>query len=339
MFPKEPVAHRSEEQTLEHMTISQSPILLFILTAAAIFITETVVMLFLSLLPPFSTWVQALIDAILLILLLFPMLYFFMFRPMRLHSTELFKTYGQLKAQITERLEAEAALRESEKQLRYLSSQLLTAQENERRRVSRELHEELGQTLAFLKLRLRFVEKNLQKDQRELREECENNLRYIDQVIENIRRLSRDLSPSILEDFGLSAALLRLVNNLSKDYKIKTSIHLMDIDHLFSQEAQIIIYRVFQEALTNIGKHAQASYLSVVINEQNSNVSFIVEDNGKGFDVERTIMQNGAGRGFGLATMDERARMLGGSLDVWSQEGKGTRITLTIPKKKTGMME
>jgi len=331
------MAHSSEEPTPKPMTFPQSPILLFILTSAAIFITETVVMLFLSLLPPFSTWVQALIDALLLILLLFPLLYFFVLRPMRVHTTELLRIYEQLRDQITERKQAEAALLESEKHLRYLSSQLLTAQEKERRRVSRELHEELGQTLAFLKLRLRFIEKNLQKDQRDLREECENNLRYIDQVIENVRRLSSDLSPSILEDLGLSAALLRLINNLSKDsYKIKTSLQLMDIDHLFSQEAQIIIYRIFQEALTNIGKHAQATHLSIVISEQNGNVSFIVEDNGKGFDVKKAMMEENAEKGLGLTTMDERARMLGGFLEIWSEEGKGTRITLTIPVEKKG---
>jgi signal transduction histidine kinase len=178
---------------------------------------------------------------------------------------------AELVKEIEERKWTEEALRESEKTLRYLTSQFLTAQEREKRRVSRELHDELGQALALLKLRLRFIEKNLQEDQTILKKECEDNLQYIDQVIEDVRRLSRDLSPSILEDLGLSAALHWLINNLMKNYLIEISLDVEDINHLFSQDAQIIIYRIFQEALTNIGKHAQATKVSVVMKEHHLN--------------------------------------------------------------------
>jgi signal transduction histidine kinase len=96
---------------------------------------------------------------------------------------------------ITEEKKAEKALEESEKQLHYLSSQLLTAQETERRRISRELHDELGGALAVLKLRFNLIERNLPQDQTKLREECQHSLSYIDQVIENVHRLTKDLSP------------------------------------------------------------------------------------------------------------------------------------------------
>ena len=123
-------------------------------------------------------------------------------------------------------------LRESEKQLRSLSTQLLRAQETERKRISRELHDELGQSLLVMKLRLNFIEENLLSHQTELKRECEDGIQYMDQVIENIRRLSRDLSPAILEDFGLSAALRWLINNFAKRYNMKVMMDMTDIDSL-----------------------------------------------------------------------------------------------------------
>ena len=225
---------------------------------------------------------------------------------------------------ITDRKRAETALRQSEKQL-------LTAQETERKRISRELHDELGQALMVMKLRFNFVEKNLLKHQSELKQECEYGLQYIDEVIENVRRLSRDLSPSILEDFGLSAALRWLINNFAKSHTIKVTLDIIDIDSLLPQDSHVIVYRIIQEALTNIGKHSQAKSVSIAINKEGSTVSFSMEDDGVGFDARQAITGDPAEKGLGLETMKGRARMLGGVLDIWSQEGKGTRITLSIP--------
>lgn len=235
---------------------------------------------------------------------------------------------------ITEHRKAEDALRESEKQLRYLSSQLLTAEETERRRISKELHDELGGALTVLKLRLSFIKKGLKRDQVTIKEECETISQYVDQVIENVRRLSRDLTPSILEDVGLSAAIHWLIANSNKNYHTNMTLDGVDIDHLFSPNAQIIIYRILQEALTNIGKHAQARNASVMIKGYEDGVSFSIEDDGVGFDPLRAATVNPNERGLGLAIMDERARMLGGSLEIWSEEGKGTRIFFHVPLKK-----
>lgn len=233
---------------------------------------------------------------------------------------------------ISERKRAEQALQESEKKLRLLSSHLLTAQEKERKRISIEIHDELGQSLLALKLQLRAIEKKLGKDQVALRDDCKSTLKYIDQTIENVRRLSRDLSPSILEDLGLTAALRWLIEDFAKHYNsINISIDLMEIDNLFFQEGQIIIYRIFQEALTNIVKHAHATHIYVVINKQDGNVCFSVEDDGKGFDVEQIFTRHAPEKGLGLAAMDERIRMLGGLLDIKSQKGRGTKITFILP--------
>jgi signal transduction histidine kinase len=244
--------------------------------------------------------------------------------------------FSSIGRDITEYRKAENALLESEKQLRYLSSQLLTAEETERKRISKELHDELGGSLTVLKLRLSFVEKGLKQDQVTVEEECETISQYIDEVIENVRRLSRDLTPSILEDAGLLAAIRWLIANTNKNYRVNMSLDVVDIDHLFSQNAQIIIYRILQEALTNIGKHAQAKNVSMVIEKHDDGVSFSLEDDGIGFDVLGVSTVNPDERGLGLAIMDERARMLGGSLEIWSEKGKGTRISFHIPPEKGG---
>jgi signal transduction histidine kinase len=230
-----------------------------------------------------------------------------------------------------ERKLAEKALQESGKKLHFLSSHLLTAQERERRRISLELHDELGQSLTVLKLQLRSIEKALNKEQSALKEDCEKTLQYVDQIIENVRRLSRDLSPSILEDLGLTAALQWLIEDFAKHSTIKVDIDMPVLDNLFSDDAQIIIYRIFQEAFTNIGKHALADTVSVVVKKMESSVHFQIQDDGKGFDIKQIEARYPTKRSLGLLAMDERARMLEGQLVVHGQKGTGTRIIFTVP--------
>ena len=234
---------------------------------------------------------------------------------------------------ITERKRAEESLRQSEKQLRSLSSELLTAQEAERRRISEELHDELGQALTAIKLQVSSIGKKLKKDEEAIRKECGDTLKYIDQTIENVRRLSRELSPFILKDLGLPLALRWLANEFGKHYHVEVSMDIKETDDLLPQESQLAVYRIFQETLTNIGKHAQATQMSIATKQENGSFSFMVEDNGKGFDMGRLLMKNSV-KGMGLTTMKERVRILGGSLNMWSQEGKGTQITFQIPVKR-----
>jgi PAS domain S-box-containing protein len=237
---------------------------------------------------------------------------------------------------ITDLKRAEEALRESETRLRSLSSQLMKGQEMERMRLSKELHDELGQALALLKHRIRSIRSKLQKGQSSLQEECEETSRYIDEIIENVRRLSRELSPSILEDLGLTSALQWLSENFDKQYSIMTSLEIDNIDDLFPKEAQTNLYRISQEALTNIAKHAEAKHVSFAVKENEESVSIIIEDEGKGFDVIKVRATHSPEKGLGLDAMEERAHMLGASLHIKSQVGEGTRITLTIPIGKAG---
>ena len=235
---------------------------------------------------------------------------------------------------ITERKRAEEVLQESEQKLRLLTSQILTAQESERKRISRELHDELGQSLTILKLNLRAADKQLLEPV-EVKEELGSMSLYLDEVIDKVRRLSRALCPAILEDLGLVPALNYLINEFSKYYDI--SHHFEDLDHLFDKEAQIIIFRIFQEALTNIARHARATKVRLAVQESAGVALFEVEDNGQGFEVSETLSRPSMVKGLGLAALDERAKMLGGSLRIWSQKGQGTRITCTIPVDQKGI--
>ena len=223
------------------------------------------------------------------------------------------------------------ALVQKEQRLRILSSHLLTAQENERRRISLELHDELGQSLTLLKLQLRGTRKKLREDQKVLKEDLKATSKNIDRIIEDVRRISRDLTPTIIEDLGFSAAIRSLSFDFDRHSNVKVLLELGDVDDLLSRSTQIIVYRIFQEALNNIGKHAEASSISIVVKQIDNIVSFLIQDDGKGFDLEKIVERTVTERSLGLAAMDERARMLGGQLEVSSQEGKGTKIAFKIP--------
>jgi PAS domain S-box-containing protein len=229
------------------------------------------------------------------------------------------------------RRRAEAALRESEERLRYLASQLLDAQENERRRLALELHDDLGQSLMVLKLQLRAIEKMAPRDQWQFREECTHCLNYLNGVIDNVRRLSRDLRPAVLEDLGLSSGLRVLAGDFCEYHEVELSLEIDDIEGLFSPDEEINIYRIFQETLTNIAKHAAAQQITLVISHRNNQVNFQVVDNGVGFDLEQVLARDPAKKGLGLAALEERVRMLGGKLTIRSQEHQGTEISFSVP--------
>jgi signal transduction histidine kinase len=246
-------------------------------------------------------------------------------------TAELTIANERVRTEMAERLQTCEVLHRTEKQIQYLSGKLLRAQEIERKRISVELHDELGQALNVMKLQIRAMEKGLRADQESIREECENLLAYISQVIEDVRRLSLDLSPTVLEDLGLTAALRWLVGNLKKIPDLNLRVDVAEIDRFFSNNNWITIYRIIQEALTNIAKHAQAENVSVVIRPQDHRVVFTIEDDGIGFDPEQVTMRDATEKGFGLTTLNERVGIMGGTLDLRSRKGKGTRITFDIP--------
>ncbi len=229
------------------------------------------------------------------------------------------------------RRQAEEALRESEERLRYLASQLLDAQERERHRLALELHDDLGQSLMVLKMQVRAIEKVLPAEQWQTREQCTAALSYMNIIVDNVRRLSRDLRPAVLEDLGLPAALRLLLEEMQKYYGLELELDLDDLEGLLSRDEQVNIYRIFQESLTNIVKHARASRVHIAIKREAGGASVRVEDNGVGFDLAAVLARDAARQGLGLAALEERVRMLGSKLTITSRENQGTTLAFFVP--------
>jgi PAS domain S-box-containing protein len=248
---------------------------------------------------------------------------------LRLLEVEGEKLFQEIIRDITERKRAEKEIRESEKNLRHLASQLLRAQEDERKRISMELHDEMGHALLTLKLQLKSVEEQLSPQQVSLRAEVSKMFAGIGATLEGVRRLYHDLSPGDLEDLGLTMALRSLVDDFANLQKhIKWTIEMDSLDGLFPLSTQTAVYRVVQEALTNIGKHANPKHVTLKIKQEGQEISFGIEDDGVGF--ERNQIVSGE-KTLGLLTMEERVRILGGSFKLWSSANQGTRIAFSIP--------
>jgi PAS domain S-box-containing protein len=237
---------------------------------------------------------------------------------------------------ITEQKQNEIALQESEEKLRALTAQLMTATEQERQRISMELHDELGQALMYLKFQMGLLVQNLGKGgKKSLQADCDSLLAYVDGIIGKVRRLSQDLSPSVLEELGITSAVRYLLEEFTEHHPIRIAqAEIDEIDGLFSKQAQIHIFRVIQESLTNIFRHARASLISVIVKNERDHISIVVEDNGQGFDLQQVLSLER--KGIGIASMQERMRIIGGTLNILSQEGSGTRIIVNIPVEGKG---
>jgi signal transduction histidine kinase len=244
---------------------------------------------------------------------------------------------------IADRQRAEDALRkahddlerrvvERTAELAEANMKLLDAQERERHRISIELHDELGQALTLLKFKINSLSKSFGESREVFAEDCESLLQYLDATIENVRRISLDLSPTIVAEFGLSFALEYLFEEFQQHYDLGCcSLEMEDIDKFLPLPFQVNIYRIFQEILTNALKHANAASLTAVIVKHLDRIDFKVVDNGQGFDNGKRIAGEAKQAGTGIAAMHERVRMMGGKLEMVSRQGAGTVITFSIP--------
>jgi signal transduction histidine kinase/DNA-binding response OmpR family regulator len=232
---------------------------------------------------------------------------------------------------ITERKRTEEALRLSQENLRYLASQLLHAQERERLRIAHELHDDLGQSLMLLKMQISGLSRDLPLELEEPRQLCFNSIDTVQDIIDSLRHLSHGLIPPTLTEIGLRAAINDLLEEFRRHRGIVCSLDMDDIKGLFSSNTELLIYRILQESLTNIAKYSQATEVSVSIKRKEHQVWFSVEDNGLGFEVDKVQARRDRKRGLGLASMEERARMMGGTFHLWSKPRQGTKIHITIP--------
>ena len=238
---------------------------------------------------------------------------------------ELMRAIGDRTALAIERARMTDALREREQRIAELSGHLLRVQEEERKRISRELHDETGQALMVIRLYLGMMETGITA--KNVRGKIRETVEVVDRTIEGIRRIIGKLSPLVLQELGLVAAIRKEAKDFSRNAGVKARVLIAeDVGRLASGTEQAI-YRVVQEALHNVAKHAHARNVTVQVTRENELVQVVVEDDGVG------IHTRGGSRdqSFGLAGIKERIAMLGGISRVISAKGKGTRIEISVP--------
>ena len=229
---------------------------------------------------------------------------------------------------ITERKKAEEELRVSQEELRHLSAQLLEAQERERKRVARELHDGLGQTLSAMKFRIENTIGELDaEEQAESADALKNLVSMAQRAVEEVRRISKNLWPSILDDLGLLPTIswfCREFGEMHPHVRIEREMAVQEDS--VPDALKITIYRILQEAMNNVARHSGASELSLSLKEEDGRLRLTIRDNGVGFDTDQTAPQEGLDRGLGLASMKERTELSSGRFAVESRPGVGTTI-------------
>ncbi len=217
-----------------------------------------------------------------------------------------------------------------EKELELLSGARVQAQEDERRRISREIHDGLGQLLTAIKFNLEMLEDNIPHED-ETSKRLVDVKQLLDNVMKEAREISYNLMPSVLDDFGLAPGLLSLCDQFSKGTGIKVSFHEHGLKDRLNADLEIGLYRIVQEALNNIAKHAEAKEVEVQIVRHADVLRLTVEDDGKGMLVLPTVRSTVGAGGTGLVSMRERATSLNGLFVIDSTPGKGTMISVEIP--------
>ncbi len=237
----------------------------------------------------------------------------------------------ELEKDITEHKRMENELRKSYKELQHLSTRLIDAQENERKQISLELHDEMGQAMVAARLCLKGIKRTLPSNLIPQVEEKLTDLNTIlNEVSGQITELSLDLRPSMLDDLGLIPTLYWYFEKTQKRTHLDIKFETIDMTKKLDSDKETVFYRISQEALNNVIKHADAENVSIQMERRRESVVLLIKDDGKGFDVEETLMRPMKDR-IGLLGMQERAALVGGNLDVQSRKGRGTQIHVVIP--------
>lgn len=240
------------------------------------------------------------------------------------------KLHGYITAtsrDITERMKAERSLSEKNTQLKMLSSYLQTIREDERGHIAREIHDELGQQLTGIKMDLSWVYKKLEPSDTEVKAKLSGLIELVNETVKTIRRISSDLRPPILDSLGLLAAIEWQCQELERRSGI-SCVLVKNVDDLtIPDEIAMGVFRIIQEAFTNINRHSQATEVGVEITGSPSRWRIIISDNGVGF----AKSLRGEIKTLGLIGMRERASMIGGTIRIDSQPGRGTELHLEFP--------
>jgi signal transduction histidine kinase len=235
------------------------------------------------------------------------------FTDMDLRLAETFANRAAVAIDLSQRVEREALRR------------TVDAQESERRRLALELHDETGQALTSILLGLGSLEENLDTDVQRAGVKAVREI--VVRTLQSVRELAVELRPKVLDDFGLVPALERLTETLRERSGLEVEF-ISRVDDRLPDEVETTLYRIVQEALTNVVKHASARRVSIMLGRNNGMVSALVEDDGRGFDPAQT--REG---GFGLEGMRERVALLGGTLKVESRKNAGTTLKVEVPQE------
>ncbi len=278
--------------------------------AGAVFVAEGAVMLILPALPPMAAWARALVDSSILLLFLSPV-YFLVHRPFWRER------------------------RRQEDQLHHLSRQLLNAAESERQRIARDLHDEIGQSLTALQFGVATLEKSAPASAEELSEHCQRLSKTIENLGNHVRQVTSLLRPALLDDLGLVPAIRWLIEQSQGSFPaLAIDFETLGCDRRLDPEVEIALYRICQECLNNVVRHAGASRVTISFLCSRTSIALTVQDNGRGFSVKKAGDGTLAVSGIGLIGMRERMAALGGYLDIRSQPGAGTEIEAVLPVKE-----
>jgi signal transduction histidine kinase len=248
-------------------------------------------------------------------------------------TRELSKANVLLAGEIGERKRTEEALKQSGKELAALSFRLLTAHEEESKRIGQELHDGLAQTLSAVKI---WVEAALMQMDQENPDEAAKSLESVIPLargaVEDVRRISKNLRPSSLDDFGIVATVSWLLQEFTSIYAgIETEVQIGILEDGIPDSLKIVIYRILQEALNNVAKHSRASLVRFSLKKTGNTIELIVHDNGEGFNMENILSGDQLGRGLGITGMKERSELSGGSFSIETSKGTGTTVRSLWP--------
>jgi len=265
-------------------------------------------------------------------------------------TVELAASNLELSLEIAQRKAAEEALLKSEhhytvllakserlqEQLRLLSRQILSAQEDERKKISRELHDVIAQTLTGINIRLATLKKEASNNTKGLDRNIARTQQLVEKSVDIVHQFARELRPAVLDDLGLIPALHSFMKNFASETGVRAQLTAFaDVEKLDTAR-RTVLFRIAQEALTNVSRHAQAGRVDVSIQKHADGICMRIQDDGKSFEVERVMHARGRKR-LGLLGMRERLEMVGGEFEIESAPGKGTIIIAKLrPGKVAG---
>jgi signal transduction histidine kinase len=304
---KAPVPGRFCSSLLNRFVLGLTPERFLVVLAVLIFVAETSDMLILNQLPQLPSIWEALLDSTILLVVLSPV-YFCLFRPFLL------------------------ARERSEEEIRRLSRQLIRAEESTRKSLARDLHDEFGQGLTALQLGIETLRNSLPAGQEKLASLCARLSGMTAQLGAHVRSITAELRPAMLDSLGLVPTLRWSARQFRERYPgTRIDVQIMDETERLSPEIEIAFYRVFQESLNNVVKHAMARQVRITLIRTRSLLTLAIEDDGNGFDAEHWREAVADHDRYGILGMRERIAELGGSFTVVSSPGEGTVVRAQVP--------